>query len=76
MTNFDDDKELQDIKERFLQEVKDHQERKVETRTWSYYEKMRKEKPKEYWRSGTQAQMLKDYQALGTSFEDGSFGED
>ena len=46
---------------------------KVEKRTWSYYEKMRNEKPKEYWDPKTQVQMHRDHASLGKLFEDGNF---
>lgn len=42
-------------------------------RTWSYYQKMRREQPREYLNPKTAVQMEKDYQALGKDFEDGDF---
>lgn len=42
-------------------------------RTWSYYEKMRKEDPTKYHDPKTKAQMTKDYQTLGNEFEDGTW---
>lgn len=42
-------------------------------RTWSYYQQMKKENPKEYYKPQTNLQMLNDYQELGTDFEDGNF---
>lgn len=42
-------------------------------RTWSYYEKLRKENPHEYHDPKTKSQMTKDYQALGAAFEDGNW---
>lgn len=42
-------------------------------RTWSYYEKMRKEDPAKYHDPKTKAQMTKDYQQLGSEFEDGNW---
>lgn len=42
-------------------------------RTWSYYQKMRKEDPARYNDPKTKAQMTKDYQALGDAFEDGNW---
>lgn len=42
-------------------------------RTWSYYEKMRKENPTKYHDPKTKAQMTKDYQILGKEFEDGNW---
>lgn len=42
-------------------------------RTWSYYEKMRKEKPNQYNDPQTSIQMYEDYKLLGEAFEDGDF---
>lgn len=42
-------------------------------RTWSYYEKMRKDDPNAYYSSKIVRQMNEDYQRLGTKFEDGDF---
>lgn len=42
-------------------------------RTWSYYEKMRKENPDKYFDPKTKAQMMQDYQRLGPKFEDGNW---
>lgn len=42
-------------------------------RTWSYYEKLRKEDPNKYHDPKTKAQMTKDYQMLGNEFEDGTW---
>ena len=42
-------------------------------RTWSYYDKMRKENPDKYHDPKTKAQMTKDYAQLGSEFEDGSW---
>lgn len=42
-------------------------------RTWSYYEKLRKEKPHEYHDPKTKQQMKKDYELLGSAFEDGNW---
>lgn len=42
-------------------------------RTWSYYQKMRKEDPDRYNDPKTKAQMTKDYQQLGSEFEDGNW---
>lgn len=44
-----------------------------EKRTWSYYQKMRKENPDRYNDPKTKAQMTKDYAQLGKEFEDGSW---
>ncbi|WP_454632427.1 hypothetical protein [Bradyrhizobium cenepequi] len=45
-------------------------------RTWSFYEKMRREDPRKYREPRIQEQMVRDYKALGEKFEDGSFGKD
>lgn len=50
-------------------------EKAQKKRTWSYYEKMRKEDPDQYHNPMTRAQMLKDYQALGKDFQTGNFFE-
>lgn len=42
-------------------------------RTWSYYQKMRKEDPYRYNDPKTKAQMTKDYSELGNAFEDGDW---
>lgn len=42
-------------------------------RTWSYYQKMRKENPELYYSAKTTNQKLEDYKALGEAFEDGDF---
>lgn len=42
-------------------------------RTWSYYEKLRKESPSEYLSGKTQTQMMKDMAELGEAFEDGNY---
>lgn len=42
-------------------------------RTWSYYEKMRKEKPAQYFDPKIQDQMFKDAVALGDAFNDGGY---
>ena len=42
-------------------------------RTWSYYDKMRKENPEKYHDPKTRVQMAKDYQQLGSEFEDGNW---
>ena len=47
---------------------------KVEKRTWSYYQKMRKETPKLYTDPKTQVQMHNDALALGDEFNDGDWG--
>ena len=74
--NFEDSGQEQ-LPDYLLQEIQtkitDHRAR--QNRPWSYYEKMRKEKPKDYWKPATQAQMLKDYQALGDKFEDGNLAK-
>jgi hypothetical protein len=47
---------------------------KVEKRTWSYYENIRKTDPTRYYSPKITTQMEQDYQRLGTDFEDGDFG--
>lgn len=42
-------------------------------RTWSYYQKIRKENPRLYRDPKTQAQMFKDASELGDAFEDGDW---
>jgi hypothetical protein len=42
-------------------------------RTWSYYQKMRQEKPDLFYDKKITAQMEKDYLELGPAFEDGDF---
>lgn len=42
-------------------------------RTWSFYEKMRKDQPQLYLNPKTQVQMHKDHKELGNAFEDGDF---
>lgn len=44
-----------------------------EKRTWSYYQKMKKEQPERYKKSETAVQMQQDYLELGQAFEDGDF---
>lgn len=46
----------------------------VEKRTWSYYQKLRKENPKLYTDPKTQVQMHNDALALGDEFTDGDWG--
>lgn len=45
----------------------------VAKRSWSYYEKMRKSNPSEYFNPKTQDQMFKDATTLGAAFNDGDF---
>lgn len=45
----------------------------VTKRTFAYYEKMKKENPKQYDDPKTQVQMHEDYKNLGKEFEDGNF---
>lgn len=45
----------------------------AQKRTWSYYQKMRAEDPKRYHDPKTKQQMFKDYQELGSAFEDGNW---
>lgn len=42
-------------------------------RTWSFYQKMRKDDPARYHDPKTKSQMFKDYQELGSRFEDGNW---
>jgi hypothetical protein len=42
-------------------------------RTWTYYEKMRKEQPELYRQPKIAVQMQEDYRTLGKDFEDGDF---
>lgn len=44
-------------------------------RTWSYYQKMKKEDPDRYWKGKTQEQMVIDASALGEGFQDGGFND-
>jgi hypothetical protein len=45
------------------------------TRTWSYWEKMRKENPALYRSPAQSAQRIKDAMALGKDFEDGDYND-
>jgi hypothetical protein len=45
----------------------------TQKRTWSYYQKMRKENPEAYTSPKIQAQMHRDYVDQGRDFEDGDF---
>lgn len=42
-------------------------------RTWSWYQQLKKDNPTKYWEAKTTVQMHKDYEALGSAFEDGDF---
>jgi len=42
-------------------------------RTWTWYQKLKAEKPKEYYSPKIQNQMVADYDRLGDKFEDGDF---
>lgn len=42
-------------------------------RTWTYYEKLRKEQPNVYWTPRTQDQLFKDQSQIGDAFFDGDF---
>jgi len=44
-------------------------------RTWAHYQKLKAEKPKDYYSPKIQNQMLADYDRLGTKFEDGDFSQ-
>ncbi len=60
--DFEDASSQSQLPDYLLQEIKtkltDH--RAQRNRKWSYYENMRRETPKDYWKPSTQAQMLKD----------------
>jgi hypothetical protein len=45
----------------------------VQKRTWSYWQKMREEKPDLYFDPKSTVQRMKDYEELGPAFEDGNF---
>lgn len=45
----------------------------VPKRTWSYYQKMKRDNPNLYWDGKTQLQKMNDYIDLGKDFEDGDF---
>lgn len=47
----------------------------VQKRTWSYYQKMKRDDPKKYRDSQTHVQMWKDHVELGKEFEDGDFDD-
>jgi len=53
--------------------IDEHQAQKG--RTWSFYEKLRKENPNLYRTAKTHEQMVKDAAALGPNFEDGDFND-
>jgi hypothetical protein len=42
-------------------------------RTWAYYQKIKADKPGDYYSPKIQNQMVADYTSLGTAFEDGDF---
>jgi len=44
-------------------------------RTWAFYQKIKQDKPSEYYSPKIQNQMVQDYTALGTAFEDGDFNQ-
>lgn len=46
---------------------------KTAKRTWQYYEDLRKKDPVAYLSPKTTVQMMKDYEELGSDFEDGDF---
>lgn len=46
---------------------------KVEKRTWSWYEKLKKDNPRLYWETNTQKQLHKDRIELGDAFGDGNW---
>jgi len=45
----------------------------VPKRTWSYYQKMKKENPRLYWEPKTTNQMMEDMKTLGDAFKDGDW---
>lgn len=47
----------------------------VQKRSWSYYQKMKRDDPKKYRDSQTHVQMWKDHIELGKEFEDGDFDD-
>lgn len=51
----------------------DHFAPNVNKRTWSFYEKLRKSNPTEYYDPKTQDQLFSDARSLGDSFNDGGF---
>jgi hypothetical protein len=42
-------------------------------RTWSFYKKLMKDDPTDYWKPTTQARMFSDAEKLGDDFKDGDF---
>jgi hypothetical protein len=50
-------------------------EKAQRSRTWSYYEKLRKENPNLYRTAKTHEQMVQDAMALGDEFKDGDYDE-
>lgn len=44
-------------------------------RTWAFYQKIKQDKPTEYYSPKIQNQMVQDYTSLGTAFEDGDFNQ-
>lgn len=45
----------------------------LQKRTWSYYQKLRKDDPNLYWNPKTQLQLMTDKATLGKEFEDGDW---
>lgn len=45
----------------------------TQKRTWSFYQKLKAEKPELYWNPKTRSQMYKDHDQLGAAFEDGDY---
>ena len=60
--------------ERKIQKLRD-EDAAQKTRTWAWYQRLRKENPDLYRNAKTHAQMVADYQALGEKFEDGGFND-
>jgi hypothetical protein len=59
-----------------LAQLNETQQPAEETRTWSYYENLRKTNKTVYADPKTQAQMFRDRMELGESFNDGTFDKD
>jgi hypothetical protein len=60
--------------EKQIQKLKDA-EKAQRARTWSFYEKLRKENPHLYRTTKTHEQMVQDAMALGDAFKDGDYDE-
>lgn len=72
MSEYEDAELYQRISDKIANEL--IQERgEAGAKPWSFYEKMRKENPKEYKKPSTRQKMENDYAILGRAFEDGNF---